>query len=66
MKKGDQLLTVFSAYLKLKGDSDDSCEGSDHPTQFCYDMKATKLIWHIPKAIAIISLSEQGIARVAI
>ena len=66
MKKGDQLLTVFSAYLKLKGDSDDACEGSDDPALFCYDMKKEKLIWQIPQAIAIISLSEQGIARVAI
>ena len=66
MKKGYQLLLVFSAYLKLKGDSDDACEGSDHPALFCYNIKKRKLIWQIPQAIAIISLTEQGIARVAI
>ena len=65
VRKGEKLLAVFSAYLKLKGDTDDSCEESYDPTLFCYDLETMKLIWQIPKAIAIISLTEQGIARVA-
>ena len=45
MRKGDKLLVVFSAYLKLKGDTDDSCEYSDDPSLFCYDVELMKMIW---------------------